>query len=61
MALYGFVLCVNTYSGTHMIGLSHILYTSTFALHCAQKDRTDPSVDRSRVRECGTSGHAAAH
>ena len=27
----------------------------------AQKDRTDPSVGRSRVRECGTSGHAAAH
>ena len=28
---------------------------------CA-KDRTDPSVGRSRVRECGTSGgHAAAH
>ena len=26
-----------------------------------QKDRTDPSVGRSRVRECGTSGHAAAH
>ena len=23
--------------------------------------RTDPSVGRSRVRECGTSGHAAAH
>ena len=26
-----------------------------------QKDRTDPSVGRSRVRESGTSGHAAAH
>ena len=25
------------------------------------KDRTDRSVSRSRVRECGTSGHAAAH
>ena len=33
----------------------------TFALHIAQKDRTDPSVGRSRVRERGTSGHAAAH
>ena len=37
----------------------------SFALPMAQKDRTDPSVGRSRVREseweCGTSGHAAAH
>ena len=35
-------------------------YMGTKASHCAQKNRTDPSVGRSRVRECGTSGHAAA-
>ena len=33
----------------------------TYALHMVERDRTDPSVGRSRVRERGTSGHAAAH
>ena len=32
-----------------------------YRLRKNEKDRTDPSVGRSRVRECGTSGHAAAH
>ena len=33
----------------------------TFALQIGQKDRTAPRFAHSRVRECGTSGHAAAH
>ena len=36
-------------------------YICVKAVPVGQKDQTDPSVGRSRVRECGTSGHAAAH
>ena len=37
--------------------IGHLRYVT----NGGQKNRTDPSVGRSRVRECGTSGHAAAH
>ena len=37
------------------------IWDNTFTLHLGQKDRTAPRFAHSRVRECGTSGHAAAH
>ena len=45
----------------NIYGVAACEIDGTFALPEALKHRTDPSVGRSRVRECGTSGHAAAH
>ena len=43
-------------------GSSHeYMYKICVTYGSVGKDRTDPRVDRSRVRERGTSGHAAAH
>ena len=42
-------------------GCAQARCVNTFALPMGQKDRTAPRFAHSRVRECGTSGHAAAH